>query len=128
MHLTAAIPLLATRIFSITRFPPSLFFSSCIEPKPELVDLVLFKVRELRRPMVLEEGFFIGGWLLFLSSMLVLLFVVLVLLVLVLLVLIVSSICSNILFRLSDEDFVDDKEAVLESIELWFELSGYDGR
>jgi len=111
MHLTAAIPLLATKIFSMTRLPPSLFFSSCIDPKPELVDLVLFRVREWRRPMELEEGFCIG-WL-FLSSMLFLLFVIFLLLVLF-----VSSVCSNILFRLSDEDFVDDEGVAVENIEL----------
>jgi len=79
-------------------------------------------VLELRRPMELEEGL-VFGWLLVLSSMLFLLFI------LVLLMLSVSCVCSNILFRLSDEDFVDDEERVaVENIELLVELSGYDGR
>jgi len=79
-------------------------------------------VLELRRPMELEEGL-VFGWLLVLSSMLFLLFI------LVLFMLSVSCVCSNILFRLSDEDFVDDEERVaVENIELLVELSGYDGR
>jgi hypothetical protein len=80
-------------------------------------------VLELRRPMELEEGLFFG-WLLVLSSMLFLLFI------LVVFMLSVICVCSNILFRLSDEDFVDDEERVVavENIELLAELSGYDGR